>query len=463
MSLERQYFSLQQVVQSIRKTIDERYQRTYWVKAEMHKLNLYPSGHAFPELVEKVDDKIVAQINGTIWNHNLQRINTQFLSVVREPLKEGTLLLLHVKIVYHELYGISLQILDIDPQFSLGALQKERDETLKRLHSEQLINANQQLPFPILPKRIALISAHTSKGMSDFMQVLTSNTWDYSFFTHLFSAYLQGDGAVPSILAQFDAIEKVKHHFDAVVIVRGGGGEVGLSCYNKYELCKRIATFPLPVLTGIGHSTNMTVAELVAFRNAITPTELADFFIQCFHDASVPLQHAERLLIPYSKGLLEKTNVHFQSEVKHFKNAALIYLGAKHQEVIVTRQSVKQIASQLITTEQHRIGMHVAVHSRLSKQLLREHREKLVSQSAQLVSSKRTLVELQHNFINQFSTTVRLLNPRNVLQRGYAIATYNGKTVDQHNAPEPGSQIYIETYDALLETTLTKITSHEEN
>ena len=186
MSEDRQFFSLQQVVQSIKKTIDERYQRTYWVKAEMHKLNRYPSGHAFPELVEKVEGKIVAQINGSIWKTNLDRINQQFVSVVKEPLKEGTILLLHVKIVFSELYGLSLQILDIDPQFSLGALQREREETLKRLHKENILNLNQQLPFPILPKRIAIISAESSKGLSDFMQVLNENKWGYQFFTFFF-------------------------------------------------------------------------------------------------------------------------------------------------------------------------------------------------------------------------------------------------------------------------------------
>ena len=279
MSSERQIFTLKQVVSSIRKTIEERYKQLYWVKAEMHKLNLYPSGHAFPELVQKEDDKIVAQIGGAIWKQNFQRINKQFVDVVKEPLKEGTNLLLQVKITYSETFGLSLQILDIDPSFTLGELQREREETLKRLQKEGILNANQRLSFPLLPQRIAIVSADTSKGLSDFMKVLDNNPWGYRFFSMLFPAYLQGDVAVASIVEQLKKIEKVKHHFDVVVIVRGGGAEVGMSCYNHYELCKAIATFPLPVLSGIGHSTNLTVAEMVAFRNAITPTELADFLI----------------------------------------------------------------------------------------------------------------------------------------------------------------------------------------
>ena len=132
MSSNRQIFSLKQVVSSIRKTIEERYAQLYWVKAEIHKFNRFPSGHAFPELVQRENDKIVAQITGTIWKQNFERINHQFIQVVKEPLKEGSNLLLQVKITFTELYGLSLQIVDIDPSFSLGEVQKQREETLKK-------------------------------------------------------------------------------------------------------------------------------------------------------------------------------------------------------------------------------------------------------------------------------------------------------------------------------------------
>ncbi len=238
---ERQIFTLKQVVSSIKKTIEDRYQSPYWVKAEMHKLNLYPSGHAFPELVQKEGDKIVAKINGTIWKTQFNQINRRFIEVVKEPLDEGKNLLLFVKIVFNESYGLSLQIIDIDPSFSLGELQKERDESIKKLHELGILNKNQNLPFPLLPKRIAIISAESSKGLSDFMQMLAESSHKYILETHLFPAYLQGDVAVNSIVQVLTKIKKVQHHFDVVLIIRGGGGEVGLSCYNNFELCKSIA------------------------------------------------------------------------------------------------------------------------------------------------------------------------------------------------------------------------------
>ena len=184
----------------------------------MHKLNRYPSGHAFPELVQKDENKIVAQITGTIWKQQLERINTKFIEVVKEPLREGTTLLLLVKINYSETFGLGLQILDIDPSFSLGELQKQREETLRKLAKEGLLNLNQKLHFPLLPKRVAIISADSSKGLSDFLQVLQENEKSYFLFTHLFNAYLQGDVAVQSIISALKKIKRVKYHFDIVII-----------------------------------------------------------------------------------------------------------------------------------------------------------------------------------------------------------------------------------------------------
>ena len=301
---EKQVFSLKQVVQSIQKTIEDRYSTYYWVKAEMHKMNRYPSGHAFPELVQKEEGKIVAQITGTIWKQQLDRINEAFVRVVKEPLQDGKTLLLQVKINFHPTFGLTLQILDIDPSYSLGELQREREETLRKLEQLQLINCNQSKEFPLLPKRIAIISGDASKGLSDFYQVLQDNPNKYYFETRLFEAYVQGDLAVQSICAALENIKKQIDQFDIVVIVRGGGAEVGMTCYNHFELCQAIATFPIPVLTGIGHSTNLTVAELVAYRNAITPTKLAEFLVLTFREFDLEVQQLAQYILLESNRFL---------------------------------------------------------------------------------------------------------------------------------------------------------------
>lgn len=462
MSENRQIFTLKQVVGSIRKTIEERYQQTYWVKAEMHKLNLYPSGHAFPELVQKENDKIVAQIAGSIWNHNFQRINKQFIQVVKEPLKEGTTLLMQVKVAFSETFGLSLQILDIDPNYSLGELQRERDETLKKLQAERLLNLNQQLEFPLLPQRIAIISADTSKGLSDFMKVLDNNPWNYHFFTLLFQAYLQGDVAAPSIIAQLKRIEKVKDHFDVVVIVRGGGGEVGLSCYNNYDLCKAIATFPLPILTGIGHSTNMTVAELVAFRNAITPTELADLLLQTFHDFSVPVQEARKALRTYSNRLLELNKQVFSSEIKHFKNSANLYLNEAKNGLFQTSQQYKNEAKTVLLRNKEYIAYAQKESVSHSKRLLKIERDKIGEITTMLPQRSLQTLEAEKRNLNQQESMIRLMDPRNVLKRGFSITTVDGKTINAQMPLSEGSLIQTISYDLTLTSIIQKIEKHEQ-
>jgi len=450
MSDSRQIFSLKQVVSSIRKTIEDRYKNTYWVKAEMHKLNLYPSGHAFPELVQKEDGKIVAQINGSIWKSNFQRINQRFIDLVKEPLKEGTTLLMSVKVTFNETFGMSLQILDIDPSYSLGELQRERQETLLKLQSEGLLNRNQLLSFPLLPQRIAIISADTSKGLSDFMKVLDQNQWKYAFFTMLFPAYLQGDVAVESIREQLKRIQKVKHHFDLVVIVRGGGGEVGLSCYNNFELCKAIAEFPLPVLTGIGHSTNLTVAEMIAFRNAITPTELGEFLLQSFHEVSVPVLSAGEQVKRMSIQLLQNKALEFGHTTKSFKSNVKLALQFHRNGLSESSRKLQSKAELSIDRNRERIQFVQKNLNQNYRRFIQNTEEYFEDTCSFLSQNSIKYIESNVKSVLQIEKSIQLLDPKNVLKRGFSISRFNGKTISEKNLPQKDDMLEIETFDQLI-------------
>ena len=478
MSDQRQIFTLKQVALSIKKTIEDRYHQMYWVKAEVHKLNLYPSGHCFPELLQKEDGKILAQMTASIWSHNYQRINKKFVEIVKEPLREDSTLLMQVKIVFHETYGLSLQILDIDPNYALGELQRERQETLLRLQKENLLNLNQSLPFPLLPKRIAIISADTSKGLSDFRKVVDTNHWNYTFFTVLFQAYLQGDIAVKSIQEQLRKIEKVKHHFDVVLIVRGGGGEVGLSCYNNFELCKSIATFPLPILTGIGHSTNLTVAEMVAYRNAITPTELGDFLIQSFHNFSVPVKDAIKTIRTYSKNTLELENKSLTSELKLFKNTttqrlnetknhlvnastsvrtnAKFSLAREKENVLNSQKLIKKSAKDVFSIETSSIASlieNVGKRIQFELKIKKGEVERAVEIFPKIIQNK---LNSQKNSLQQLEQSVKLMDPIQVLKRGYSITLIDGKTIKENTEIKPGKTIITKTYFGEIESQVVK-------
>ena len=447
---EKQVFTLQQVVRSIKKTLEDRYTQNYWVKAEMHKLNKYPSGHAFPELVQKDENKIVAQITGTIWKQQLERINTKFIEVVKEPLREGTSLLLLVKINYSETFGLGLQILDIDPSFSLGELQKQREETLRKLAKEGLLNLNQKLHFPLLPKRVAIISADSSKGLSDFLQVLQENEKSYFIFTHLFNAYLQGDVAVQSIISALKKIKRVKDHFDIVIIVRGGGAEVGMTCYNNYDLCKAIAEFPLPVLTGIGHSTNLNVAEMVSFRNEITPTKLAEFLLQTFREFEQETKRLNREMIAHSLQLIDKTKQDFNGQVRIFKHASLRFTDSLKNELNQQIIELKNTTRYFLKNENDAVLSLKNDYRIVTKEIITAERNTLSLISKPIKGSLLHFFERKESDLEQLEKTVNILNPSNVLQRGYSLTLLNGKILSAKNKPKKGDLIESKTNSLTL-------------
>ena len=447
---EKQVFTLQQVVRSIKKTLEDRYTQNYWVKAEMHKLNKYPSGHAFPELVQKDENKIVAQITGTIWKQQLERINTKFIEVVKEPLREGTTLLLLVKINYSETFGLGLQILDIDPSYSLGELQKQREETLRKLAKEGLLNLNQKLHFPLLPKRVAIISADSSKGLSDFLQVLQENEKSYFIFTHLFNAYLQGDVAVQSIISALKKIKRVKDHFDIVIIVRGGGAEVGMTCYNNYDLCKAIAEFPLPVLTGIGHSTNLNVAEMVSFRNEITPTKLAEFLLQTFREFEQETKRLNREMIAHSLQLIDKTKQDFNGQVRIFKHASLRFTDSLKNELNQQIIELKNTTRYFLKNENDAVLSLKNDYRIVTKEIITAERNTLSLISKPIKGSLLHFFERKESDLEQLEKTVNILNPSNVLQRGYSLTLLNGKILSAKNKPKKGDLIESKTNSLTL-------------
>ncbi|MDB3907528.1 exodeoxyribonuclease VII large subunit [Crocinitomicaceae bacterium] len=449
-------FTLRQVVSSIRKTIEERYQSEYWLKVEMHKLGKTPSGHCYPELVQKEDGKIVAEMRGTIWRHHFDAINKRFMSVVKEPLKEDTTLLMKVKVQFHEVYGLSLQITDIDPNYSLGELQRERAETLKKLQKDGLLDANQKLDFPLLPKRIAVISAASSKGLSDFMKVIDENEWGYKFITHLFPAYLQGDQAEHSIIHQLNRIARIKEHFDIVVIVRGGGGEVGMSCYNTYNLCKAIASFPIPILTGIGHSTNLTVAELISYRNAITPTELGDFLIQAFHNFSIPLKDALKSIRLHVTQQLEVAHLQLNTHSKNFGHVVRQALDRERQLIRLEEKELVHVSKGFTRRNSESVQRLRRQISSGSQLLLQEHKNELFRVKSRLSNDSSQYLKDSRNSLDSMEQLVKLVDPVHVLQRGYSITTKNGKTISKSNGVNEGDTITTRTANFTLTSKVLK-------
>ncbi|MEJ7737990.1 MAG: exodeoxyribonuclease VII large subunit [Chitinophagaceae bacterium] len=403
---DKTVFSLLEVTKSIQHTLADRYKSSYWIKAEMNKVNFYShSGHCYPELVQKQDGKVIAQMKSSLWKDDYININSKFLNVLKEPLKDGIKILFLGRISFDPTYGLTLRILDIDPGYTMGDLEREKQDTIKRIRDEGIFEKNKSLQIPLLPQRIAIISVETSKGYADFIKVLETNSWSYTFFYFLFPALLQGEKAIGSIINQLRRIKKVKSHFDVVAIVRGGGGDIGLSCLNDYALAREIALFPIPVLTGIGHATNETVVEMISFSNAITPTKIAEYLIQQFHNFSVPVVKAEEKIIDKSRRLIMDERVKFQAEVKLFRSVT--------DHVLIRNKNDMERQVQSLVQQSYFLY-------RSQKEYLYLIRGEMAKEPIAFLKKKAVVLE-------SFEKNVNNMDPKNVMKRGYSITLVNGK------------------------------------
>lgn len=483
---DKTIFSLFEVAKSIRKTISERYRTGYWIKAEMNKLNYYAhSGHCYPELLEKKEGKVVAEMKAILWKSDYGQINRRFLEMTKEPLKNGINILFWATIDYDPVHGLSLRILDIDPAYSLGELARERQENIQTLQRQGHYDRNRTLDFPLLPKRIALISVETSKGLADFLKIIDGNPYGYRFEHQLFPALLQGEKAIGSIQNQLKRIAEMRDLFDVVAIIRGGGGDVGLSAYNNLELATAIATFPLPVLTGIGHATNETVAELVAYKNAITPSELADFLIQRFHEFARPVDHAKKVLKEKTIHLLNGEQRNLQSSTKTLRSAIRhVNTGFAHQihnlsvrllhetkyQLMASHERSRQLQSALLSTSKSLLlhsgnSLQTAVRSiskdqiyaikranqllsgmslkliRQTKHITQQHKITFDAVKPKLMSEIQYFISLKAQALAAEQRNVHLLDPVHVLKRGYSITLLNGQALKMAKDVKEGDEI----------------------
>lgn len=285
--------SLLELQERIKRGIEGAVPGVLWVTAEIGEINSHVSGHCYLDLIDYKDGGrgVAAKARGVIWSSTWRMLRPYFHTTAGVPLSKGLNVLLKVQAGFSTVYGLSLNILDIDPSFTVGELELRRQQTIKRLQQEGCMEMNAQLQIPSLPRRIAVVSSATAAGYRDFMKHLQGNEYGFRFHTELFPAQMQGDEAPLSIIEALDAIASREGEFDVVVIVRGGGAAMDLVCFDDYSLAVNIAQFPLPVVTGVGHDHDYHIADMVANVWLKTPTAVADFLIDIFVQQEQHLMH----------------------------------------------------------------------------------------------------------------------------------------------------------------------------
>lgn len=275
----------------IRRTIDQGLPNTYLVTAEIQSLSVNRSGHAYLELVEKSEegDRVISQARATIWAGQYRMIKAYFESATGRQLQSGIRIMVKAKVNYHEIYGLSLNITDILPEYTVGEIAMQRQRTIDQLKADGIFDMNRTLALPRLVQRIAVISSATAAGYGDFCKQLQGNQYGYYFSATLFEAAVQGDGAAASIIEALDSIAECRDQFDCVAIIRGGGSKTDLACFDQLAISQHICQFPLPIITGIGHDRDESVADLVANTPLKTPTAVAQFLIDRAHGCDMAL------------------------------------------------------------------------------------------------------------------------------------------------------------------------------
>ena len=289
----KEHIDLLTLQRLLKQGVESLFPNRVWVKAEVSAVKARSGGHWYLELSQSSDKGLEAKTSAIIWSSKYRLIAPYFQSVTGSPIQEGMVILVEVQVNYSELYGLSLIINDIDPEYSLGVKELERQKTIERLQKEGLMGLQKELELPVLPYRLAVVSAEDAAGYRDFMRHLGENPYGFKVEPVLFPALMQGTECPSSIIAAMDAVLECEREWDAVLILRGGGSKLDLSWYDDYSLAAVIAQYPLPVLTAIGHDQDFHVCDMVAYEYLKTPTALADYIMDIYEGEDERISSAE--------------------------------------------------------------------------------------------------------------------------------------------------------------------------
>jgi len=475
-----QQLTLSELQGQVKGSLEDTFSEPIWVKAEISEMTINRSGHCYLDLVEteRGTDTVIARCRATIWSYTFRMLRPYFETTTGQTFSEGLKVLLQAKVEYHEVYGFSLNIRDIDPVYTLGDLARQRREIIRRLEENGVFGMNKELELPMVPQRIAVISSPTAAGLQDFLDQLHNNTHRFVFYTKLFPAVMQGNEAPRSIMNALDLIFEYEDLFDAVVIIRGGGAQLDLACFDQYELAFNVAQFPLPVITGIGHDKDDTVVDLVAHTRMKTPTAVAEFLISGALQFSQELEELEKHFTGLVNDRLE--------ENKDRLNEAADQLSLLVNQLIVKQSNRLDIArihlvnrtssflknqfselKQLTVDAKNQTNRYVAHQNHLL-----QHSGNMLNYSfrGQVLKSKNQLKQFQHLIkirtietirtekknLNLIQEKLRLVDPQNILKRGYSLTMLNGKIVKSVQTVKEGDLLETRLSDGTIESKVEK-------
>ena len=479
--LMNERFSLSELNGEVKKVLSANFTAPVWVVGEISEITVHSNGHCYLTLIEKGDaeDRIIAQARATIWSYTFRMLRPFFETTTGQQLTDGIKVLLQVSVEFHELYGFSLNVRNIDPTYTLGDQARKRREIIQRLTDEGVFTMNKELELPLVPQKIAIISSPSAAGYEDFMEQLNKNPHGYHFYTRLFPAVMQGNQAEQSIVDALDRIYPYEDFFDLVVIIRGGGSQVDLSCFDNYQVAYHVTQFPLPVLTGIGHEKDDSIVDLVAHTRLKTPTAVAEFILEGVGAFEERINQLEQEAVELTENRMEEEKDRLDELTREFTFLVREQLGNKkkelmqrswkfQQEIKLTLQSgghklekkVQRmgylvdhylfIRNQKIGTAQNRLDVAIPRMMVNKRERLEDYLERFRRLSQKQLEDEKHRIELAGN-------KGLLSDPRNILKKGYSMTTYRGRLIKDISLLENEEMIKTYLYEGSVISKIVEI------
>lgn len=475
-----EHLTLSALLSQIKLSIDSTFPYPVWIVAEIGEMTINRNGHCYLELLETASgtNNIIARCRATIWSYTFRMLKPYFETTSGQAFAEGLKVLIQAKPEYHELYGLSLNIRDIDPVYTLGEHARIRLEVIRRLTDDGIIDMNKELELPLVTQRIAIVSSPTAAGLQDFLEQLNNNSHKFVFYTKLFAAVMQGKEAVQSITDALDQIYLNENFFDVVVIIRGGGSQLDLACFDQYELASNIAQFPLPVITGIGHEKDDSVADMVAHTRLKTPTAVAEFIITGALGFSSHLNELEQHFVSLINENIENKNDELLSladEVNSLVNKRIAeeenklnisklnlnknlnsYFKVKKNGIKEILVSTKNRTNTSITHINFSLKQSTNKLNFVYKESINKSRNRINQNCNSLRVVTRDILKTEFRTCSMFDEKLRLVDPVNVLKRGFSISKINGRAVKSIQEIKPGDLIETVLNDGTVESRIEK-------
>ncbi len=456
--MDKNQISLSELNNRIKGVIQDNFFENIWIVAEIGEIKFNRNGHAYLELIEKdgASDKLIAKASATIWSYTLRMLKPYFETTTGQELQSGLKIMVAVIVEFHELYGFSLNIRDIDPAYTLGDIERRRLEIIRQLEEEGVLEMNKELELPLVIQKVAIISSSTAAGYEDFMKQLNSNSYGYAFYTKLFPAMMQGSQTETSIIQALEYIYEYEDFFDVVVVIRGGGSRSDLLSFDNYNLAYYITQFPIPVISGIGHEKDTSIVDLVSHTSLKTPTAVAEFLIGELNEFEQNLDNSLSDIYSFVADRLDTENDRLEGLSNRLVPLLQSRLNNETKRLELAGQKISLLSKGMINEGHQNLSRwHLELGAK-SQSTIRALEKDLERAVEKLKFRVKQQLNQQRKSLNYFENSVNHFDPKNVLKKGYSITKLNGKILTDAKKVKEGDELETVLHKGVVKSKVEK-------